>query len=634
VRRDAGSGQWLRKTGAAAFTGNPLADVSSTSYSYDKAGRLTGSTQSTSGSANSYPFLYTYYNDDSLASLAHPSGRTVTTCYDQDARVSWVDQTQGRGMCQSGGGGASAKAYTNISAYWPQGAPHTSLLGNQLTETTTYNDRLQMTGIQAGSLLALGFFFCPAGGTSCSTNNGNLQSQTISLNEPSTAQSAASQQTYGYDSVNRLTTVSEVPTAGSAFTGWSATNSYDGFGNRWETGSPSYTPGLLTPTGGIQFNPKTNQLVQQSTGAAMPPDAYDGSGNLHDDPALGQMTYDAQNRLQQYVYGGVTYNYSYDADGHRVTKAQAGSGTAITYVYDGAGQLAAEYSTAATTNWDSGTTYLTADHLGSTRLVTDSSGNPKHRFDYMPFGEDLASLRSSRVIPSYGSANFPTQKFTGKERDSESGNDYFMARYFSSSMGGFMSPDWSAKAEPVPYAKLDDPQSLNLYSYVRNNPLSRTDPDGHFWQELKNWWSYNHWVNNAGLENALAKDAQSALGTMNKQGVTVGDKSSGQAFSGLTNKQIMDGYHYVEGQLRLRQQGFDDSDDTIGGTIFKIRNGASGKGAADDIPSWAKGKVPKAGQNGKSWAKDLLEDKYGSGNYKTGPGSGTERRGTERRGTA
>jgi hypothetical protein len=96
----------------------------------------------------------------------------------------------------------------------------------------------------------------------------------------------------------------------------------------------------------------------------------------------------------------------------------------------------------------------------------------------------------------------------------------------------------------------------------------------------------------------------------------------------------MDGYHYVEGQLRLRQQGFDDSDDTIGGTIFKIRNGASGKGAADDIPSWAKGKVPKAGQNGKSWAKDLLEDKYGSGNYKTGPGSGTERRGTERRGTA
>jgi hypothetical protein len=42
-----------------------------------------------------------------------------------------------------------------------------------------------------------------------------------------------------------------------------------------------------------------------------------------------------------------------------------------------------------------------------------------------------------------------------------------------------MSPDWSAKEDPVPYAILDDPQSLNLYGYVRNNPLSKADPDGH-----------------------------------------------------------------------------------------------------------------------------------------------------------
>jgi len=68
---------------------------------------------------------------------------------------------------------------------------------------------------------------------------------------------------------------------------------------------------------------------------------------------------------------------------------------------------------------------------------------------------------------------------TGKERDTESGNDYFDARYYSSAMGRFMSPDWSAKEEPVPYAKLDDPQTLNLYSYVQNNPLIRIDEDGH-----------------------------------------------------------------------------------------------------------------------------------------------------------
>jgi RHS repeat-associated protein len=69
---------------------------------------------------------------------------------------------------------------------------------------------------------------------------------------------------------------------------------------------------------------------------------------------------------------------------------------------------------------------------------------------------------------------FAPSRFTGKERDTESGNDYFEARYYASSMGRFMSPDWSAKAEPVPYAKLDDPQSLNLYAYVRSNPAYKS----------------------------------------------------------------------------------------------------------------------------------------------------------------
>jgi RHS repeat-associated protein len=70
---------------------------------------------------------------------------------------------------------------------------------------------------------------------------------------------------------------------------------------------------------------------------------------------------------------------------------------------------------------------------------------------------------------------------TGKERDSESGNDYFGARYYASSMGRWLSPDWSGAQVPVPYANLSDPQSLNLYAYVRNNPLGIYDPDGHGW---------------------------------------------------------------------------------------------------------------------------------------------------------
>jgi hypothetical protein len=51
-----------------------------------------------------------------------------------------------------------------------------------------------------------------------------------------------------------------------------------------------------------------------------------------------------------------------------------------------------------------------------------------------------------------------------------------------------MSPDWSAKVEPVPYAKLDDPQSLNLYLYMLNNPLSGVDADGHWPGKLIEAW--------------------------------------------------------------------------------------------------------------------------------------------------
>jgi RHS repeat-associated protein len=74
---------------------------------------------------------------------------------------------------------------------------------------------------------------------------------------------------------------------------------------------------------------------------------------------------------------------------------------------------------------------------------------------------------------------FGPSQYTGKERDSESGLDYFGARYYGSALGRFTSPDWSAAPEPVPYADLNNPQTLNQYSYVGNNPLARADTDGH-----------------------------------------------------------------------------------------------------------------------------------------------------------
>lgn len=113
--------------------------------------------------------------------------------------------------------------------------------------------------------------------------------------------------------------------------------------------------------------------------------------------------------------------------------------------------------------------YYFADHLGTARVVTNSSGAIQDDSDFYPFGGERPILSSSGN----------PYKFTSKERDPESGLDDFGARYYSSALGRFVSADWTAIPAPVPYAKFVDPQTLNLYSYVRNLPTTSTDLDGH-----------------------------------------------------------------------------------------------------------------------------------------------------------
>ena len=90
------------------------------------------------------------------------------------------------------------------------------------------------------------------------------------------------------------------------------------------------------------------------------------------------------------------------------------------------------------------------------------------------------------VLASCGGIRITTDEFRqtsppAKSAMPESGNDYFGARYYASSMGRWLSPDWAAKATPVPYAKLSNPQkgTTTWYAYVGNNPLTRFDADGH-----------------------------------------------------------------------------------------------------------------------------------------------------------
>jgi RHS repeat-associated protein len=105
-------------------------------------------------------------------------------------------------------------------------------------------------------------------------------------------------------------------------------------------------------------------------------------------------------------------------------------------------------------------------------VVENATGTATEQdIDYYPYGGVEEDYSTTPVAQNY--------KFNGKERDAESGLDDFVARYDSSNLGRFMTPDWAEKPTAVPYAHFGNPQSLNLYSYVQNNPTTFGDPDGH-----------------------------------------------------------------------------------------------------------------------------------------------------------
>ena len=151
-----------------------------------------------------------------------------------------------------------------------------------------------------------------------------------------------------------------------------------------------------------------------------------------------------------------------------------GSGSWLwTNVYAGARQLAT-YDSA-------GTHFTVTDWLGTKRMqlgvTAASTVTVGEQCTSLPYGDGL-NCSGSDVNHLY---------FTGKERDTESGNDYFLARYYSSNMGGrFLTPDWSKNPQGVPYANYSNPQSLNLYAYVADNPQSLADLDGHQCTDITN----------------------------------------------------------------------------------------------------------------------------------------------------
>jgi RHS repeat-associated protein len=414
--------------------------------------------QSTQITGREYPFTYTYNLANTMLGMTLPSGRTLTWTYDSANRIASAVGTPP---------GGTAKTYASSITYASQGPIKQFNLGNGLVEARTYDTyRQQLTGVSLGpngSILNLGFDYCTntPPQTSCTNNNGNLQSQTISpLGVTFVTQN------YTYDSYNRLSTSGEK--AGTTTT-WSENFNYDSFGNRWVLPNPvgiTLSPWTVTTN---FYNSATNRLTYNDFG-------YDNAGNQTTISPY-TVSYDVENRQSGFTStsnGSATYTY--DGDGRRVEKAAGGVTT--TYVYDATGNLAAEYSSQPPP-MPCQTCYLTTDHLGSTRVITSQSGGLVSRHDFLPFGEELATSNRT-AAQGYGVADNVMQRYTGQQRDLEGPVlDFFGARYFQGAQGRFTTPDWSVRPRPTPYALRTDPQTLNLYSYLRNNPLAKVDADGH-----------------------------------------------------------------------------------------------------------------------------------------------------------
>ena len=173
-------------------------------------------------------------------------------------------------------------------------------------------------------------------------------------------------------------------------------------------------------------------------------------------------------------------NYFYDGSGARVKKVTNTETTV--FVYDAGGALAAEYSTATPTA-NPTTSYLTTDHLGTPRVITDSSGQVIARRDFMPFGEELGAgvgQRTESLKYSYAGSDNIRKRFTGYEKDDETGLDFAEARMYQNRHGRFTAPD-----PLLASARATDPQTFNRYIYTSNNPINYTDPSGLSWCQAK-----------------------------------------------------------------------------------------------------------------------------------------------------
>ncbi|MGB9236802.1 MAG: RHS repeat-associated core domain-containing protein [Terriglobales bacterium] len=440
----------------------------SETYSHDANGRVTQLSKVVNG--QTFKIGYRYDAGGDVTQITYPSGRVVQQAYNQVGQLCQIAPS-------APGCTAASSFYAANFSYNAPGMLTGFNYGNSVTAAFYYSpDRTQLTYLAYAKGNSTYFNlqysyqqssqYSPPCPTGTKMNNGSIQCIADNVDSGRTVN-------YSYDPLRRM---SSALTCGSpAFHQWGLAETYDNFGNRW---TQTVTEGS-GPSPNLSFG-----LSNQPLGYT-----YDPSGNMTVEPLSppNNMTYDGENRLTAFSGGGGAASYTYDGNGLRVVKSATGGSTMVS-IFSGS-QKIAEYDNGAVASAPSReyvagptgvlamiangtTTYYHQDHL-SVRLTTDgTSGSPTYgqvlsQQGHYPFGESWYSNQGSG----------DNWVFTSYDRDSESGLDYALARYYDSRTGTFCSADPLA-GDP------SDPQSWNRYAYGRNDPIDITDPSG------QHWWNW------------------------------------------------------------------------------------------------------------------------------------------------
>jgi len=430
---------------AEAYTATcpTCAKVTDEGFGYNQRGDFSNFYESTPHSAGYYFVPMTYWANGQIKTF----GPFLT-----EPQYSVTPDGEGRPLDIAGGGSAASGITYNMPSGQPTGNQPVQIM-TSCAGSTCYpinyqydSNTLRMTSYSAaGSNGTLS-------GTMTWNPNGSLQQLVIA--DPVNAADAQTC-TYSADDLARISSVS--CNSGST---WGQQFTYDPFGNITKS-VPAGATGISWLPG---YNSSTNRyLLLGGTG-------YDGNGNVLND-TFNQYTWDAEGKNLSTVYSsnGETWNFTYDAFGHKVEWLLNGS-YHMSYITLGRFKLQALGQTVAYSEYpfpggslsslNGGATGVQiADWLGTVRgFFNYTGGTVNSTVAHAPFGETYAGDASS---------------FTGQQTDD--GNIYnFPERRYASSQGRWLSPDPAGSGAVDP----SNPQSWNRYAYVMNNPLRFIDPSG------------------------------------------------------------------------------------------------------------------------------------------------------------